>query len=103
MGDSTTSTRRRGLQAVAPLFVGLFERVMPDPFVLAIGLTALVAVLALLIAPKGTPEVILSSWYAGIFNILGFAFQMISPGPRRCKAVRVGRYCSDRSSLMAAG
>ena len=75
--DGIAVKPRRGLQAVAPLFVNLFERMMPDPFVLAIGLTALVAVLAWLLAPKGTPAVILSSWYAGIFNILGFAFQMI--------------------------
>lgn len=75
--DDVAARRRSGLQAVAPFFVNLFERFMPDPFVLAIGLTAVVAILALLIAPKGTPDVILSSWYAGIFNILGFAFQMI--------------------------
>ena len=75
--DGIAVKRRRGLQTVAPVFVNLFERVMPDPFVLAVGLTALVAVLAWLVAPKGTPAVILSSWYAGIFNILGFAFQMI--------------------------
>jgi short-chain fatty acids transporter len=75
--DGVAVKPRRGLQAVAPLFVNLFERMMPDPFVLAVGLTALVAVLAWLVAPNGTPAVILSSWYAGIFNILGFAFQMI--------------------------
>ena len=69
--------RRRGLQSLAPMFVGLFERYMPDPFVLAIGLTAVSALLALLIAPKGSPENIVGSWYAGIFAILGFAFQMI--------------------------
>ena len=72
-----TQPRRRGLQALAPLFVGLFERYMPDPFVLAIGLTAVTAVLALLIAPKGSPATIVTTWYAGIFAILGFAFQMI--------------------------
>ena len=75
--DNVTRTSRRGLQSIAPLFVNLFERTMPDPFVLAVGLTALVAALALLLAPNGTPDVILTSWYAGIFNILGFAFQMI--------------------------
>jgi short-chain fatty acids transporter len=75
--DNLAPARRRGLQTVAPLFVSLFERVMPDPFVVAIGLTVLVAVLALLLAPHGTPDVILSSWYSGIFGILGFAFQMI--------------------------
>ena len=75
--DNVAATRRRGLQSIAPLFVNLFERLMPDPFVIAIALTAVVAVLALLLAPRGTPDIILSSWYAGIFNILGFAFQMI--------------------------
>jgi len=69
--------RRRGLQSLAPMFVGLFERYMPDPFVLAIGLTALTALLALVIAPKGSPALIVTSWYTGIFAILGFAFQMI--------------------------
>ena len=59
------------------MFVDLFERYMPDPFVLAIGLTALTALLALVIAPKGSPALIVTSWYTGIFAILGFAFQMI--------------------------
>jgi short-chain fatty acids transporter len=76
-GSALSRPRRRGLQSVAPLFVDLFERYMPDPFVLAIILTALTAALALLIAPKGSPELIVSTWYAGIFAILGFAFQMI--------------------------
>jgi short-chain fatty acids transporter len=75
--SALSEPRRRGLQSLAPLFVGLFERYMPDPFVLAIGLTAVTAVLALLIAPKGAPATIVSTWYSGIFAILGFAFQMI--------------------------
>jgi hypothetical protein len=57
--------------------VYLFERVMPDPFILAIALSVLTALLAALLAPKGTPALILSSWYGGIFSIAGFAFQMI--------------------------
>ncbi len=76
-GTALSQPRRRGLQSLAPLFVGLFERYMPDPFVLAIGLTALTAVLALLLAPQGSPAMVVTSWYAGIFAILGFAFQMI--------------------------
>ncbi|MGI4939661.1 MAG: short-chain fatty acid transporter [Janthinobacterium lividum] len=77
--SSTTlpQPRRRGLQSLAPTFVGLFERYMPDPFVLAIGLTVLTAALALGIAPKGTPAMIVTTWYNGIFAILAFAFQMI--------------------------
>jgi len=77
MSVALPQPRRRGLQSLAPMFVDLFERYMPDPFVLAIGLTALTAILALLIAPKGSPEMIVTSWYGGIFAILGFAFQMI--------------------------
>ena len=78
MSDTAlTQPPRRGLQSLAPVFVGLFERYMPDPFVLAIGLTAVTAILALLIAPNGWPVIIITSWYTGIFAILGFAFQMI--------------------------
>jgi short-chain fatty acids transporter len=73
--DTITSHQRR--RSFAALSTYVFERIMPDAFVLAIGLTVLVAVAALLFAPHGTPSVILSSWYSGIFGILGFAFQMI--------------------------
>ncbi len=72
--QTTVPERRRSFTGATTV---LFERFMPDAFVLAIGLTALVAVLAFLIAPHGTLPVILSSWYGGIFGILGFAFQMI--------------------------
>ena len=57
--------------------VYIFEQVMPDPFVLSIGLTVLVAILAAIFAPRGSATTILNSWYAGTFNILAFAFQMI--------------------------
>ena len=57
--------------------VYVFERIMPDPFVLAIGLTILVVAAALLFAPNGAPSIVVTSWYAGVFGILGFAFQMI--------------------------
>ncbi len=66
--------RRRGFVSLS---VSIFERWMPDPFVLAIGLTFATALAALLLAPKGTPSVIITSWYDGIFAILTFAFQMI--------------------------
>jgi short-chain fatty acids transporter len=66
--------RRRSFASIS---VALFERLMPDALILAIGLTALVALAASVFAPRGTLSVILSSWYAGTFNILGFAFQMI--------------------------
>jgi short-chain fatty acids transporter len=68
------SERQRGV--VAGL-VYVFEQVMPDPFVLSIGLTLVVILLALAFAPHASVPVILSSWYGGTFNILGFALQMI--------------------------
>ena len=65
---------RRGV--VAGL-VYAFERLMPDPFVLSLGLTFVVILLALGLAPKHSIETILDSWYEGTFKILGFALQMI--------------------------
>jgi len=65
---------RRGVVAA---LVYVFERVMPDPFVLSICLTFVVAVLALAIAPHGNVPTLLDSWYTGTFGILGFALQMI--------------------------
>jgi short-chain fatty acids transporter len=68
------SAKGRGVVAA---LVYVFERVMPDPFVLSICLTAFVAVLALLIAPHGNVPTLLDAWYTGTFGILGFALQMI--------------------------
>ena len=70
--DGTTLMQR----AVASC-VYLFERLMPDPFVIVILLTVLTALAAFGFAPKATPEVILSGWYKGIFGIFTFAFQMV--------------------------
>ena len=69
-----TAPRRRSFVAGS---VYLFERLLPDPFVIAVGLTFAVAVAALLFAPKGDLVTVLTSWYAGVFGIIGFAFQMI--------------------------
>ncbi|WP_028224336.1 short-chain fatty acid transporter [Paraburkholderia ferrariae] len=71
---SAATTGRRGVVAA---LVYVFERVMPDPFVLSIGLTFFVAVLALAIAPHGNVPTLLDAWYTGTFGILGFALQMI--------------------------
>ena len=76
MTSPTTEVGRRR-RSVASVSIDLFERFMPDPFILAIGLAVLVALAAAAIAPRGSVTVILTSWYAGIFGILGFAFQMI--------------------------
>ena len=69
-----TAPRRRSFVVGS---VYLFERLLPDPFVIAVGLTFAVAVAALLFAPKGDLVTVLTSWYAGVFGIIGFAFQMI--------------------------
>ena len=66
--------RRHGMVGT---LVYVFEQVMPDPFVLSIGLTVVVIVLAVLFGTKSTAPVLLTSWYTGTFNILGFALQMI--------------------------
>lgn len=58
-------------------FVYLFERLIPDPFVFAVILTFVGALLAFLLAPNGSPRNVLSSWYGGVFGILTFAFQMV--------------------------
>jgi short-chain fatty acids transporter len=57
--------------------VFVFERVMPDPFVFAILLTLIAAVLAFVFAPNAAPRQIAAAWYAGVFNLFTFAFQMV--------------------------
>jgi short-chain fatty acids transporter len=71
---AVTLAPRRG---VVTGLVYLFEQVMPDPFVLSICLTLFVILLSLGLAPNATLPVILTAWYGGTFNILGFALQMI--------------------------
>src|SRR3984885_368606 len=65
------------LSRCTAFFVYLFERLIPDPYVFAVLLTFIGALLALFLAPIGTPKNILSSWYGGVFGILTFAFQMV--------------------------
>jgi len=57
--------------------VYLFENLMPDPFVFAVLLTFAGALLAWWLAPNATPSSIVSAWYAGIFALFTFAFQMV--------------------------
>jgi short-chain fatty acids transporter len=57
--------------------VYLFERLMPDPFVIVILLTVITSLCAFFLAPKGAPSQILSGWYKGIIGIFTFAFQMV--------------------------
>src|SRR5579863_3261756 len=74
----TAPERRQGLLSRATaLFVFLFEKVMPDPYVFAVLLTFLGVLLARVYAPQATLPSIASAWYGGIFAIFAFAFQMV--------------------------
>lgn len=59
------------------LFVYIFENLMPDPYVFAVLLTFLGALLAWKFAPNATPMSIAAAWYAGVFALFTFAFQMV--------------------------
>lgn len=56
--------------------IDLFERIIPDPFVLAILITAVVTVMAALFAPHASFVRVVGGWYKGFFDILTFAFQI---------------------------
>lgn len=72
-----TPSRSSLISRATSVFVYLFERIMPDPFIFAVVLTMLVALLAKLLVPSTTFSAITASWYGGIFNIFTFAFQMV--------------------------
>jgi short-chain fatty acids transporter len=75
--EHTVTDKAAPRQGVVGGLVYIFEQVMPDPFVLSIGLTVVVTLLAFAFAPHATLPTLLTSWYGGTFNILGFALQMI--------------------------
>lgn len=65
------------LSRCTAFFVYMFERLIPDPYIFAVILTFVGALLAFTLAPNGSPKSILTSWYGGVFGILTFAFQMV--------------------------
>jgi short-chain fatty acids transporter len=65
------------LQRLTAFFVRLFERYTPDPYILAVVLSILTAVLAALLAPKRSITTIFTGWYNGLFSISAFAFQVL--------------------------
>lgn len=69
--------RQSLLGRTTAFFVFLFEKVMPDPFVFAVLLTFLASALAFFYAPNAAPKQIAAAWYAGVFNLFTFAFQMV--------------------------
>jgi short-chain fatty acids transporter len=68
---------RNPLNRITAFFVYIFERITPDPYIFAVSLTIITGLLAALLAPKGSLPDILNGWYAGLFHILEFAFQMV--------------------------
>lgn len=56
--------------------VVLVERIMPDPFVIAILLTLVVWVLSMAFAPRASLPQVVTSWYDGVFRIASFAFMV---------------------------
>jgi short-chain fatty acids transporter len=77
IGTEQPQTRRSLLARVTGSFVYMFEKLLPEPFVFAILLTLLTAVLAFIFAPKNSVPDVLTGWYGGIFQIFPFAFQMV--------------------------
>ncbi|MGF6612594.1 short subunit fatty acids transporter [Paraburkholderia sp. WSM4175] len=57
--------------------VYVFEQVMPNPFVLSIGLTLVVYLLATFFAPCASLPTMPTALHGGTFNIPGLALQMI--------------------------
>jgi short-chain fatty acids transporter len=67
------------MSRLAAFFVRFFEYAIPDPYIFAVGLTLITAILAFVFAPHHALNDVLSAWYKGIFEPgnLGFALQMI--------------------------
>ena len=67
------------MSRLAGFFVRFFEYAIPDPYIFAVGLTLITAILAFVFAPHHGLGDVLSAWYKGIFEPgnLGFALQMI--------------------------
>jgi short-chain fatty acids transporter len=65
------------LNRITGFFLFLFERIMPDPFIFAILLTIIGAALAFVLVPGTRLSTVGAGWYAGVFNIFTFAFQMV--------------------------
>lgn len=95
MSASQQKVRVSPLARVTGAFVYMFERLLPDPFVFAVLLTLLTAILAFVFAPKNTLPDVLGGWYDGIFKIFPFAFQMV--------LVLVTGYALTSSKPVAAG
>src|SRR5260370_21080091 len=65
------------LGRITAFFVFIFENIMQDPYVFAVLLTFVGAAVAWRFARNATPVSIIGAWYAGVFTIFTFAFQMV--------------------------
>lgn len=65
------------MSKIAGFFVRVFESLIPDPYIFAVLLTLLTALLAFVFAPHHGAFEVVSAWYDGIFKILESALQMI--------------------------
>lgn len=71
---SRPETRASLMQRLTKLCVAMVEKVMPDPFVIAVILTIATIVLAIFYAPQNSISVVLNGWFKGAFEITSFAF-----------------------------
>ena len=70
MTQSLSTPRKQSpLGRITAVFVYVFEKIMPDPYVFAVLLTFVGAVLAWLFAPGATVQSIAAAWYSGIFSL----------------------------------
>lgn len=107
-----TRTRVGPLQRTTSFFSNLMERYLPDPLVIAIGLTVLTMLLA--IATQGaTPLDIVNHWGDGFWNLLAFSMQMTvvllagyvlatTPAVDRLLDVLTSRVAAPRTAIIIA-
>jgi len=76
MKPAAASPSSAGRARFTDATIRLFERLIPDPFVLAILITVIVAAAGALFGPHASFVNIVGGWYKGFFGILTFAFQI---------------------------
>lgn len=73
----THQRRPSFLSRASSSVVYVMERLLPDPYVFALLLTFITAILAFSLTSSRSIGAIGLAWYNGMFNILTFAFQMV--------------------------
>ncbi|WP_186136977.1 short-chain fatty acid transporter [Burkholderia gladioli] len=76
MKPTTASSTQARKTSFTEATIRVFERTIPEPFVLAILITAIVSALSAIFAPHATLPKMISGWYKGFFDIFTFAFQI---------------------------